>query len=122
MDLMDRIEKQVTLLAPVSRVWPAITDARAFADRFGVNLEGGFGVGKAITGTFNKELDEAAIMEHQRTIGVSPSKVRQPENGFGFALWSGESRSATSASDGFRTALILTLMWKPNRLPSSKFT
>ena len=63
MDSMDKIEKQVTLPAPVSRVSRAITDAREVADRFGVNLEDGFAAGKAITGIFNIELDDAAIME-----------------------------------------------------------
>jgi uncharacterized protein YndB with AHSA1/START domain len=86
LDSMDRIEKQVTLLAPMSRVWRAITDARELADWFGVNMEGGFAVGKAIPGILNIELDEAATMNHQRRIGVSSSKVRQPENGFVFCI------------------------------------
>ena len=38
----DRIEKQVTLRAPVSRVWRAIADAQEFGRWFGFTLEGAF--------------------------------------------------------------------------------
>jgi uncharacterized protein YndB with AHSA1/START domain len=80
----NKIEKQVTLHAPLGRVWHAITDAREFGRWFGVSLDGDFAAGKVITGTFNKELDEAAIIEHQQRVGLSPSGIRQPENGFVF--------------------------------------
>lgn len=46
----DRIEKQVVLNAPKSRVWRALTDADEFGAWFGVNLESGFAVGKQVTG------------------------------------------------------------------------
>lgn len=77
--LADRIEKQVTLRAPISRVWRAITDAAEFGRWFGFTLEGPFVEGRPIRGTFNGTLDEAAIMEHQRRMGIAPSKVRLPE-------------------------------------------
>ena len=38
----DRIEKQIELKAPVSRVWRALTDYREFGAWFQVNLEGPF--------------------------------------------------------------------------------
>jgi uncharacterized protein YndB with AHSA1/START domain len=79
MDSNDRIEKQVTLRAPVSRVWQAIADAREFGRWFGVKLDGPFVPGKTITGTFGEGLDEAAIVEHQKSLGLRPSKVRLPE-------------------------------------------
>jgi len=64
--ISDRIEKVVTLRAPVSRVWRAITDATEFGRWFGVKLDGVFAPGKTITGTFDEGLaDEAALMEHQ---------------------------------------------------------
>jgi uncharacterized protein YndB with AHSA1/START domain len=74
----DSIVKQVTVRAPVSRVWRAIADAREFGRWFGVRLEGEFAPGKRMTGTFELQLDEAAIMEHQRRLGVTPSKLRLP--------------------------------------------
>ncbi len=81
---LDKIEKHVTLHAPVSQVWKAITKAEEFGRWFGVNLRGEFAVGRPIAGSFNEKLDEASIMEYQRKIGLSPSEIRQPEDGFTF--------------------------------------
>ncbi|HTQ03260.1 MAG TPA: SRPBCC family protein [Polyangiaceae bacterium] len=72
----DKIEKRVTLKAPVSRVWRAIADAREFGRWFGFTLEGEFTPGKAMRGTFDGQLDEAALIEHQKKLGVRPSKVK----------------------------------------------
>jgi uncharacterized protein YndB with AHSA1/START domain len=46
----DRIEKQVLLRAPRSRVWRALTDAKEFGTWFGVNLRGGFAAGARVQG------------------------------------------------------------------------
>ena len=46
----DRIEKQIELVAPVSRVWRALTDYREFGEWFRVKLEGPFVAGKAAGG------------------------------------------------------------------------
>jgi uncharacterized protein YndB with AHSA1/START domain len=46
----DRIEKQVLLRAPRSRVWRALTDAGQFGTWFGARLETGFAVGQRATG------------------------------------------------------------------------
>jgi uncharacterized protein YndB with AHSA1/START domain len=46
----DRIEKNILLRAPRSRVWRALTDAQEFGTWFRVNLDGRFEVGKRITG------------------------------------------------------------------------
>jgi uncharacterized protein YndB with AHSA1/START domain len=75
----DRIEKQVTLRAPVSRVWRAIADAEEFGRWFGFTLEGDFAPGRRMKGTFDGQLDEAAIIGYQKSLGLSPSKVRLPE-------------------------------------------
>ncbi len=75
----DRIEKQVTLRAPVARVWQAITDAREFGRWFGVQLNGEFRAGAAITGSFGAGIDEARIIEAQKRRGLTPSKVKIPE-------------------------------------------
>ena len=45
-----RIEKQIEIKAPVSRVWKALTDYRQFGEWFRVNLEGPFVLGKAAAG------------------------------------------------------------------------
>jgi uncharacterized protein YndB with AHSA1/START domain len=80
----DRIEKKVTLHASVSRVWRAIADAEEFGRWFGVKLEGPFVAGQATRGTFDSKIDEAAIMEHQKKLGLSPSKVRVPKESIVF--------------------------------------
>lgn len=49
--MADRIEKKVTLDAPVDRVWQALTDHREFGNWFGVALEGPFEAGKTSRGT-----------------------------------------------------------------------
>lgn len=74
----DRIEKQVTLKAPVARVWRAIADAEEFGRWFGFRLEGQFAVGKPMRGTFERTFDEAGIIAAQERMGVRPSKVKLP--------------------------------------------
>jgi uncharacterized protein YndB with AHSA1/START domain len=46
----DRIEKEIELKAPVSRVWRALTDYREFGEWFRVKLEGPFVAGKIAGG------------------------------------------------------------------------
>src|SRR5215471_16594884 len=46
----DRIEKQIDLKAPVSRVWRALIDYREFGEWFRVKLEGPFVAGQASRG------------------------------------------------------------------------
>jgi uncharacterized protein YndB with AHSA1/START domain len=72
------IEKRITLRAPVARVWRAIADAREFGSWFGFTFDGPFVAGKPIRGTFDGKLDEAAIVDHQKKLGLTPSKVKLP--------------------------------------------
>ena len=46
----DRIEKQILIRAPRSRVWRALTDAREFSTWFRVKLTGDFRAGERIAG------------------------------------------------------------------------
>lgn len=48
--MADRIEKQIELNAPLSRVWRALTDHREFGEWFRVRLDGPFVVGQVSTG------------------------------------------------------------------------
>jgi uncharacterized protein YndB with AHSA1/START domain len=49
--ITDRIEKQITLRAPRSRVWRAVTESREFGEWFGVKLAAGqFAVGAVVRG------------------------------------------------------------------------
>lgn len=76
--MSDRIEKRVTLRAPVSRVWKAISDSAEFSRWFGFALDGPFVEGERVTGTFEGKLDESAIMAAQERMGLKPSKLRLP--------------------------------------------
>jgi uncharacterized protein YndB with AHSA1/START domain len=78
MSVADKIEKKVVLRAPIARVWRAIADAREFGRWFGFTLDGDFQPGKRMKGTFNGTLDEAALIEHQKGLGLEPSKVKLP--------------------------------------------
>jgi uncharacterized protein YndB with AHSA1/START domain len=49
-DRDNRIEKEIELKAPVSRVWRALTDYREFGEWFRVNLEGPFVAGQVSRG------------------------------------------------------------------------
>jgi len=80
----DKIEKRVTLKAPVSRVWRALTDAEEFGRWFGFRLDGPLVAGQAVTATFQRELDEDAIIAHQKSLGLRPSKLKLPDKNFVF--------------------------------------
>jgi uncharacterized protein YndB with AHSA1/START domain len=84
MTTSDRIEKRVMIRAPVSRVWRAITDAREFGQWFGIRLVGDFVAGACLTGVFTGELNEGAIVEQQKKLGLPPSGIRAPEKSFVF--------------------------------------
>ncbi len=48
--MSDRIEQSITIKAPVSRVWKALTDYQEFGTWFRVRLEGPFVAGQAARG------------------------------------------------------------------------
>ena len=84
MSSTDRIEKRVTLRAPVSRVWRALADAREFGKWFGFDLDGPFEAGRTVSGRLAGTLDEAAVLEAQKRLGLRPSRVKLPESPFVF--------------------------------------
>lgn len=59
----DRIEKQIELKAPVSRVWRAITDHREFGEWFKVELGSPFIPGKTTLGRITHPGYENLVME-----------------------------------------------------------
>jgi uncharacterized protein YndB with AHSA1/START domain len=59
----DRIEKEILLRAPRSRVWRAIADADQFGAWFGVKLEGPFAKGATVRGRITSPGYEHLTME-----------------------------------------------------------
>lgn len=59
----DRIEKEILLAAPPSRVWRALTDAAEFGAWFRVALEGPFVVGRKNRGPLTYPGYEHVVME-----------------------------------------------------------
>jgi len=59
----DRIEKTVTLRAPRSRVWRALTDPTEFGTWFGIKLEGAFAEGGTVRGRITHPGYEHLTME-----------------------------------------------------------
>jgi len=59
----DRIEKQIVLQAPRSRVWRALSDAEEFGRWFGVKLQGAFAEGATVRGQITHPGYEHLIME-----------------------------------------------------------
>src|ERR1700694_4767436 len=59
----DRIEKQVVLRAPRSRVWRALANAEEFGAWFGMKLEGGFAPGASIKGLITMPGHELVTIE-----------------------------------------------------------
>lgn len=84
MKTSDKIQKEVTLRAPLPRVWRAIADPREFGQWFGIALEGEFRVGERVRAIFDGPLDEAAIVDYQKRLGLSPSRVKTPPKGATF--------------------------------------
>ena len=59
----DRIEKEVRLPNPRSRVWRALTDSKQFGEWFGVSLTGPFSPGKATGGGFTNKANQHITLE-----------------------------------------------------------
>ena len=63
MSSTDRIEKEIVLKAPRSRVWRALSDAEQFGAWFGCKLDGAFAPGAAIRGRITHAGYEHATLQ-----------------------------------------------------------
>jgi len=73
MNIPDRIEKKITLRAPISRVWGAVSDAQQFGAWFGVAFDGPFVAGKRLTGKIRPT-----------TVDPEVAKLQEPHEGKAF--------------------------------------
>jgi uncharacterized protein YndB with AHSA1/START domain len=71
----DRIEKNVVLRAPVSRVWKAISDAEQFGTWFGVRFDGPFVAGKRATGVIAPTAVDPQIAAEQKPWEGTPFDI-----------------------------------------------
>lgn len=65
MSAADRIEKEVTLQAPIDRVWRAISDSTEFGAWFGAEFEGAFLAGTLIRGTIKPTTADEEVAKMQ---------------------------------------------------------
>jgi len=61
----DRIQKSVTLRAPLERVWAAVSDAAQFGSWFGVAFDGPFVAGRVMKGTVVPTTVDAEVAKTQ---------------------------------------------------------
>jgi uncharacterized protein YndB with AHSA1/START domain len=70
----DRIEKNVVLRAPRSRVWRAITNAKEFEQWFRMNLDGEFAEGRTVRGRVTHPGYEDACPVEMRIERIEPER------------------------------------------------
>lgn len=74
----DRIEKEIEIAAPVSRVWRALTDHREFGTWFRVDLEGPFAVGQVARGRITHP-------GYEHVVWQARIEAIEPEHTFAFS-------------------------------------
>ena len=84
----DRIEKNVLLRAPRSRVWRALTDSQEFGSWFGVKFEDPFTPGALVRGVIVPTTVDADVAEAQKAYEGQPFEITidqmDPERLFSF--------------------------------------
>ena len=98
----DRIEKQIVLEAPRSRVWRALTEVRQFNQWFGVNLEQPFKAGQKSSGRITIPRYEHILMD------TWVEKI-EPEHHFSFRWHPGSSDPTLDTSSEPTTLVVFTL-------------
>jgi len=79
----DRIEKKITLRAPLARVWRAISVAEEFGQWFGVAFDGPFVAGKRLTGkirptTVDPEVAKLQAPHEGKAFDFSVDRIEPP--------------------------------------------
>jgi uncharacterized protein YndB with AHSA1/START domain len=75
MSVPDKIEKQITLRAPLTRVWSALTDSQQFGAWFGCALDGPFVAGKQTKGTIQPTRVDPEVAKLQVPHAGQPFEV-----------------------------------------------
>ncbi len=69
------IEKTATLSSPLSQVWDAIADSKAFGTWFGMSIEGPFVQGQTVKATIAKTQVDEEIANHQEPYVGTPCEL-----------------------------------------------
>ncbi|MDB4945893.1 MAG: hypothetical protein JWP97_5427 [Labilithrix sp.] len=108
----DRIEKQVVLRAPRSRVWRALTDSQEYGTWFGAAFDGPFVAGQTTSGRIAKTKVDAEVARLQEPhVGKPLSLVVEamdPETLFAFR-WQPAVPEASSAASEASTLVTFRL-------------
>ena len=99
----DRIEKEVLLRAPLSRVWQALTNSKEFGIWFGVSFDGPFVAGAPVWGTVTMTKMDEEIARHQQPYEGMRFQVFveriEPQSAFAFRWNPGTDVNFDAAKD-----------------------
>jgi uncharacterized protein YndB with AHSA1/START domain len=113
----DRIEKQVLLRAPLSRVWKALTDHIEFGQWFGVRFEAPFRAGASVRGVITPTTMDDEIAKEQKPyegmhFTIDVDRV-EPEKAFSFR-WNPHGVDETAGANDAKTLVEFTLQETPD--------
>lgn len=84
----DRIEKEILLRAPRTRVWQALSDSTEFGTWFGMRFDGPFVPGANVRGVIVPTTVNAEVAEGQKAYEGTPAEITieqmEPERLFSF--------------------------------------
>jgi uncharacterized protein YndB with AHSA1/START domain len=84
----DRIEKNILLRAPLSRIWRALTDSAEFGHWFGVKFDSPFAPGADIHGVIVPTAVDVEVAKHQKPYEGKPFAITieriEPQSLFSF--------------------------------------
>lgn len=105
MDGPDRIEKEVTLKAPIERVWRALTTVDEFERWFGIRLAAPFETGKTVEGVVTARRQERWLLSRDLPVMLCTALAIDRPHRLRFQ-WSPSGDSNAGCSDWKPSAII----------------
>jgi uncharacterized protein YndB with AHSA1/START domain len=109
----DRIEKQILLRAPLSKVWRALSDSQQFGQWFGMRFEEPFAPGRRMKGVIVPTTVDPEVAKHQKPYENTPFDITidriEPERIFSFRWHPGAIDPAVDYSKEPTTLIVFTL-------------
>jgi uncharacterized protein YndB with AHSA1/START domain len=114
----DRIEKQILLRAPLTRVWRALSDSSEFGSWFGMKFNGPFAPGARMPGVIVPTTANAEVAKAQELYANLPFEITidrmEPERLFSFRWHPGAIDPAVDYSVEPTTLIVFTLEEVPD--------